>query len=442
MARRANGEGTVRKRSDGRWEGRYKDPIENSLKSIYGKTQKDVLTDLRRIFNEIFNGEYIKPVEMTVSEWFDIWLEEYTIDIKPLTYASYKGIINKHIRPVLGDFELQKLTPIHIQKLYNRLSNKGMSAKTIQNVHGVIHRALKQAMELNYLRTNVSEACKLPKVRQTEIISLDEMQIQEFCRNMKNDVYSDVFFTALFTGMRQGEILGLTWECVDFINNTIHINKQLLKDVNKPEGEKYCFAPTKNNKTRTIIAPQCVMDILRRRHNMQGQRMRKTILDEYTQKWSNLVFTQDNGKHLTHGTVRMNYKKIVEDLGIPDIRFHDLRHSYAMLSLQNGDDIKTVQGNLGHHSASFTLRTYAYSTKNMQKLCAKRMDDFVKKIAKSKAKYYKNVKKYTFIRGQKIQLWSNCGQAPKEKAPRMAYISHSQGNIMVTREGIEPSLPA
>lgn len=352
----------------------------NKQYSVYGKTQKEAKDKLRIKIYEISCGEIIQENKMTTSEWCDIWLQEYTNDIKPLTLASYKGIVKNHIVPLVGNIRLQELTSVHIQKAYNALNQNNISAKTIQNIHGVMHRLLEQAIKIGYIRTNVSNACVLPKPNRAKINLLNEEQIGRLLAGLSDDVYSDVFFVTLFTGMRQGEVLGLTWDNIDFDNNILIIDKQLLKDVNKSTGEQFCFAPTKNSKSREIAVPECVMNIFRKRLKIRQTRM--AILDEFDKKWSNLVFTQNNGKHLIHGTVREKYKDFVTKLGIPNSRFHDLRHSYAMISLQNGDDIKTIQDNMGHHCSAFTLQTYAYSTKKMKKVCANRMDEFVSSIGK------------------------------------------------------------
>lgn len=215
MAKRANGEGTIRKRTDGRWEGRYYDPIKDKQRSVYGKTQKDVREKLSKITKEIMDGDYISESDLKVGDWLDVWLEEFIGNVKPLTRASYQTQIRNHIKPNVGHLKLTDLKVHHIQKMYNVLSEeqngiKGLSAKTIKNIHGVIHKALEQAVKNGYIKQNPSEACVLPKIYRKEITPLTDQDIKKFMIAAQSDKFSDVFIVTLFTGMRQGEVLGLT----------------------------------------------------------------------------------------------------------------------------------------------------------------------------------------------------------------------------------------
>lgn len=375
--RNAQGGGSIRKRSDGRWEARYtigRDPGTGKQvqKSIYGKTQAEVRKKLQKTTTSIDEGVYTEPSRLTVGEWLDIWLTEYTKDLKPHTFKSYKTDVNCHIKPALGAIQLSALKAHQIQAFYNKMQEKGLSPKTIKNLHGVIHKALSQAVEIGYIKTNAADACKLPRVERKEIKPLNEDQIAAFLKAIKGHRYERVYLIALFTGMRQGEILGLTWDCIDFEKGTILIYRQLQK----VDG-RYFFASLKNNKSRCITPAPYVMKVLKEQRRIQSEWHMKA-----GPVWKNtdLVFTNEIGEHLTHFTVYKHFKHIIKNIGIPEARFHDLRHTYAVVSLQSGDDAKTVQENLGHHSAAFTLDVYGHASERMKKDSAARMERFISGI--------------------------------------------------------------
>ena len=169
----------------------------------------------------------------------------------------------------------------------------------------------------------------------------------------------------------------MTWDCVDFDNGTLLVNKQM--QLHQEQGIKaYQLVPTKNSKSRTITAAPSVMSLLRRRRAIQAQQHL-----EAGPLWqdSDLVFTDELGRHLTKSSVYRSFKKIVAAIGRPDTRFHDLRHSYAVAAIRSGDDIKTVQGNLGHATAAFTLDVYGHVTDQMKQASAARMEAFIKSVS-------------------------------------------------------------
>ena len=252
-----------------------------------------------------------------------------------------------------------------------------MSAKTIKNIHGVLHKALKQAVELGYLRYNPADACKLPRIEKPELTPLDDTQIAAFLQEIHGGRFETLLTVALFTGMREGEVMGLTWDSIDFRNGTITINKQLILHRKASDG-KLTLGPTKNGKARTIAPAASVMALLRRRQAEQAtHRLRAGAL------WQDhgLVFTDELGEPLAMSTVFRDFKKAAAAIGRPDARFHDLRHSYAVAAIRSGDDIKTVQGNLGHATAAFTLDVYGHVTDQMKRASADRMDAYIKSVS-------------------------------------------------------------
>lgn len=375
--RNAHGSGTIRQRPDGRWEARYvagHDPGTGKpdRKSIYGSTQNEVRKQLSAITVAIDNGEYKEPSKLTTEDWLKIWITNYILNLKPLTLKSYNTQINNHIIPALGKDKLCKLAPHHIQKFYNSLNDE-YSAKTIKNIHGVLHKGLKQAVDLGYIKTNPTEACKLPKVVKTQITPMDKDIIPTFLEAIKGHQFEKIYTMDLFTGLRQSEAIGLTWDCVDFDAGTIFVYRQYQKLKGGCQ-----WATLKNGKTRLIKPANFVMDLLKAEKIKQAEnRLRAGSAWENAE---NFIFTNPLGTHIKHETLSKNYKKIVVMLGLPDLRFHDMRHTFAVISLQAGDDIKTVQENLGHHSAAFTMDTYAHVTDAMRKASSERMDFFIKNL--------------------------------------------------------------
>lgn len=387
MARKAAaGTGTIRKKTVTRngkaytyYEARYTEGYDPGTgkqiqRSITGKTQKEVATRLKAATAAIDQGTYTAPSKMTVAQWLDIWTEEYLGGVKPRTVDSYKTTVKVHIKPGLGAIRLEALAAHTIQSFYNDLS-KTLSPKTVKNVHGVLHKALQQAVSNGYIRFNPTDSCILPRVEKRELKPLDEGQISAFLQAIQGHRYEDLFTVTLFTGMREGEALGLTWDCVNLDKGTLLINKQLQK-VRGSNGE-YSLVSTKNGKGRSITVAPFVVSVLRRSRRRQ---LENKLL--YGECWSDsgFVFTDDLGRHLKHQTVYLDFKKVMEAIGSPETRFHDLRHSYAVAAIRSGDDIKTVQENLGHATAAFTLDVYGHVTEQMKQESAARMERFIKAV--------------------------------------------------------------
>jgi len=393
MAKRnAAGAGTIRKKTvtkNGQkyeyWEARIttgRDPGTGRQiqRSFTGKTQKEVREKMQAAAVEINESVYQETNKINLGAWLDIWAEEYLGDVKPFTVASYKTQIRVHIKPALGAVKLSALAAHDVQRFYNSLSkprgdSPALSAKTIKNIHGVLHRALQQAVENQYIKVNPSDVCKLPRVVKKELKPLDEQQMAAFLKAIKGHRYETFYTVTLFTGMREGEAIGLKWDCVDFKTGTIRIDKQLQRE--KKKGGQYVFAPLKNDKARTIKPAPWVMQLLKAHRSEQIQQRFKAC-----ELWENsgLVFTDEIGRHLATHTIYTNFKKLAASIGCPDLRVHDLRHSYAVASIRAGDDIKTVQGNLGHATAAFTLDVYGHVTEQMKEASADRMEGFIKGV--------------------------------------------------------------
>lgn len=387
--RAAQGGGTIRQRPDGRWEARFtvgRDPGTGKQiqRSDYGSTQKEVRQKLAQAVAALDNGDYFEPAKMTLARWVEIWLEEYTGDKKYLTVKHYKAQCRAHIVPSLGAVKLSELTTPQIQAFYNHLQREGLASKSVRNIHGILTKCLSTAVQVGYLRNNPASAVTLPKVVKKDIQPLTDEQVRDFLRVSAADEYEILLKVILFTGLRESEAIGLTWDCIDFKAGTVTICKQLQKRPLSDGG--FTFAPLKNGKTRIIKPAASVIALLSRRWKEQTeQRLRA---GEAWQGWQSaeerkaaLVFTTLTGTNLSPQTVYNHYKKLSAQIGAPDSRVHDLRHTFAVLSLQNGDSVKTVQGNLGHATAAFTLDVYGHVSEKMKEDSAARMEGYIQGIA-------------------------------------------------------------
>ena len=381
--RGANGGGSIRQRADGTWEARFTlgtnpgtgKPLR---KSIYGKTQKEVRQKMQRALVEVDEGTYITPNKIAVRQWLEMWFAEYLGAVKESTRIGYRQHMDNHIIPAIGAVRLSELTPAICQKFYNGLIHeKGLSAKTVKNIHGVLHHAIKQAMRLGYVRMNPTEACTLPRIETTKIEPLDAPEVKALIEALGDDIYSIIIKVDLFTGLRSGEILGLQWSCVDFDRGTITVDKQLR---HPKKGEAYRLDSVKNDKPRNIQPAPFVMQLLRQRKRQQAEERIRAGAAWNDCGLPDLVFTQENGKYVNANIVLRHLKAALKAAGLPDKRFHDLRHTYAVTSLQAGDDVKTVQENLGHHTAAFTLDQYGHVTETMKQASAQRMENFISKL--------------------------------------------------------------
>ena len=394
QTRSANGSGTIRKRADGRWAGINSAGYDQQTgklirKSIYGKNQKEVRQKLSKVTTEIDEGLYLEPAKMTLSDWMDLWYKEYTFDKKYSTLKGYKAQINKHIRPGIGKYNLSQLNPMILQRFFNHLSEpnekgKVLSPKSIKNVYIILSGILEQAVENEMISKNPCKKVKLPKVYNKQITPLTDKQVKDFLEIISTDeIYGTILRVIVFTGLRLGEAMGLTWDCVDFEKGALNINKQLQRRPQKDGGST--LTSVKSGKPRILKPAPFVMQLLKIRYTEQI--MQKQRSEDLWLAWSNeeehkkaLVFTNLQGGYLIPKRVYLHFKSAAVAIGAPDARVHDLRHTYAVLSLQNGDDIKTVQENLGHASAAFTLDVYGHVSDRMKKESANRMEEYIRNL--------------------------------------------------------------
>ena len=376
--RRANGEGNNRKRKDGRWEGRYtigRDPKTGKavIKNVLGRTQAEVKEKLKRAIDESRGLDIINSGEYTVGKWLDLWYESYAkVKMRPSSYLTYRGYIDNHIKPYIGNISLSKLTTLDLQTLYKKLlaegrverieaqkQPKGLSAKTVRNIHQIISSALKLANEQRLIARNPADGCALPKVEHKEMKTLTADQLSTFFQESRDSGVYELYYLDLATGLRRGELLGLKWTDVDLDRGVLKIQRAISR-----QNGKVAEAPLKTkNAYRTLPLSADAIDVLM-------QQRRKTSNSEW-------VFPSPTGGPISPDSVLHMLHRVLKRAGLPKVRFHDLRHTFATLALQNGVDIKTVSGMLGHFSAGFTLDTYAHVTTSAKREAAKTMGNIL-----------------------------------------------------------------
>ena len=415
MARRAKGSGTIRKRNVTRngkeytfWEAQVTIGTDSGTgkqkrKTFTGSTQKEVREKMQAAAVAVNENDYFEPSKLTVKQWFEIWLKDYCSDKKPLTIRQYESMAETHIYPALGGIKLSKLTSPQIQKFYNSLAVDGktvkrknqktgktetfkepLSAKTIRNIHNIISMSLNTAISQGMMKDNPARRVTLPKVIKKEIQPLSEEQQKDFLKAIQEHSFKSIYTTILFTGLRESEACGLTWDCIDWKHGTMKVYRQLQRNPNN--WSDFRFVPLKNSKTRTIKLSSYVLGILKQQQIKQLEQRFKA--GEFWQGWQNeaeretwFIFTNDTGRYLNSATVYENFKKIAAEIEIPQARLHDLRHTYALISLQGGDDYKTLQENLGHSSATTTLNVYAHVSEKMREESARRQQAYIESLA-------------------------------------------------------------
>ena len=386
--RGAAGAGTLRKKIISRngkdytfWEGRVTVGVDPGTgkqiqKSVTGKTQKEVRLKMQEMIRDVDTGNYKEPCKLTVAQWLDMWTGEYLGGLKPLTQDNYKTQCSRYLKPCLGATKLVSLNTHLIQQFINSLTNgekAELSGKTVKNIYGVLHKALNQAVENELIPHNPASACKLPKVKKPPIHTLEPEEITRFITEAMKDDYGNLFIVAIFAGIRQGELLGLTWENVDFEKMTITIDRQL-----QCQNGEYFFCTPKNGNTRAFVAAPVVMETLKK--EKEKQEYYRELLGSEWNNPHNLVFTTEYGKNLVRRTVVKHYKKVLQRANLPDNRFHDLRHCFAVNSLQGGDNIKNVQSNLGHSTAAFTMEVYCHVSDSMARESAAKTQKFYESV--------------------------------------------------------------
>lgn len=372
--KRKNGDGTLRLRKDGRWEGRvvigYDDNGYPQTKNVLAKTKKECLEKLRTLKETCGRPTpgKVRP-EMLFGDWLEYWFENHSKPkLRPTTQENYASRIRLHIVPEIGHIPLNKLTQNDLQQFYARLKKsgrtrftdlygEGLSDRMVRMCHATCRTALEKAMQDGLIRTNPAIGCKLPPKKAREMQVLDREELQRFLIQAQAEGYYELFLLDLCTGLRRGELMALQWDDLDFETCVLNVDKQIY-DV---RGELQLSTPKTKTSIRKLVLPPAVVEVL--------VEYKKTV----DSRWMFPSPVKED-RPITPGVVRKRLQLILEHAGCKHVRFHDLRHTFATLALENGMDVKTLSAMLGHVSAATTLDIYTHITGDMQRTAAVNID--------------------------------------------------------------------
>jgi integrase len=379
-SKRANGEGSIYKRADGKWVGSISIQVPNQglkRKVFYGKTKTEVREKVLTALNEKQKGTLIVAEQQTLQAYLEQWLEHSVkLTIRPRSYERYEGIVRLHIVPILGKMKLQALTPQHIQMLQAQKAQEGLSSTTVAAIHGVLHKALKDAVKLGLVARNVCDAISPPRKHHKEISPLTADQVRMLLETAKGHPQEALFVLALATGMRRGELLGLKWQDINFTTGMLYVRRTLSRlptQMGRERGDLYIEAePKTKNSRRSIALARFALESLEQ-HRKRQEEMKERAGGYW--KDNDYVFCDEHGEHLDPGYgALVQLKLLLKKAGLPDIRFHDLRHSAATLLLSMGVHPKIVQEMLGHSEISMTMDIYSHVLPTMQREAVSRLN--------------------------------------------------------------------
>jgi integrase len=368
--RSPRGEGSIYQRADGRWVAQV--PIEGGKrKLLYRKTEKEAMSALRKAMNEQEQGTLATGPQQTLKAYLTHWLEEvHKPTIRLSSYIKYQKLISSYIIPSLGNVRLQKLTPQQVLGLYRQKEKDGLSPKTINSIHGVLHKALDNAVRWNLVSRNVCDLVSPPRLVKHEIQTLTMEQAHQLLEAARGHRLEGMLMLALTTGMRRGELLGLKWGDIDFENHFLQVRRSL--DFIAGHGGYIETEPKTARSRRKIILPDFVIAALKQQKVQQLEWQLKAS-DEWQEK--NYVFTGFKGWPINPRYINKLFDKLLLEAGLSHMRFHDLRHSAATLLLSMGVNPKVVQEILGHSTISMTMDTYSHVLPSMHKEAMEKWDD-------------------------------------------------------------------
>jgi integrase len=346
-----------------------RDPVtgERQQKRITAHTKREVEQEVARIRNETRTGTYLEPTKLTLAEYLERWMAAIEPKVRPQTFRSYRRICRQRIGAALGNIPLASLSPLHIQDWYTDRLATGLTTTTVRLYHGVLHTALKQAVRLRLLPSNPADAVEQPKRRHVEMKTWDAAQVRKFLEATADHPLGTMWRLAVLTGLRQGEILGLTWDDIDLERGTLSVRRGVI--LGKAGRE---FGPTKSRAGQRQVAlpASCVTSL--RAHRARQNKERLALGPAWRDL--GLVFPRYDGDVYPPSTLRKRWVETIKLADVPYIRFHDMRHTSATLALILGEHPKVVQERLGHSSIKMTLDRYSHVTPNMQREAADRLD--------------------------------------------------------------------
>ena len=342
----------------GKWKHRWK--------TTDGSRKADTLKTA--MLREVDKG-YQQPTKETVATFMQSWIDGYKSNITARSADRYSGIVKGHIIPSIGKIPLAQLSPQNIQKMYSDKLESGLAARSVRYIHVVLHRALQTALKWHKITVNPADSVDIPKAQHTEMQIWNESEIIQFLEASRSTPFHCIFYLALFSGARRGELLALRWQDANLKTGQLSISRS-VQCVN---GE-YIFSQPKTEKSRrTIALPQSAVLLLTQLR--EATEHKRSLIGQEVDD-SDLIFTHTyDGIPLRPNTVSRAWEYTAKKAGVKIIRFHDARHTHASLMLQQNVPLKVVSERLGHSSVSVTGDVYSHILPGMQESAAQRFDD-------------------------------------------------------------------
>jgi len=370
--RRGNREGGLYQRKDGLWCAQVS--LNGRRLTKYSRSQAECHDWIRETLARIGGGLTYEATQITLDQYMRSWLESKTLSIRPSTLKGYRGTAKRDILPYLGKVRLQQIQPIHLKELYSRLKEDGKGPRMIQLAHVVLHAALHQAVLEGILLRNPADAVRRPKVERAEFQILTEEQAHQFLIAAAGSPYETLFYVALATGMRKGELLGLKWSDLDPAKGILFVRRQMQQ----LEGEVFLLPPKTKAGRRQIRLGQETLKRLEAHRALQ-ELTKATIGDRWQE--NDLIFASSIGTFLDQSKVSRELKKILSKAGLPPIRFHDLRHTSISFLLEMGMPVNTVQQRSGHSKPSVTTDVYGHAMTRSQEEAAEKIEEMITPVA-------------------------------------------------------------
>lgn len=374
MAKRRapNGMGSIRQRADGRWEGRYTGS-DGRQHSVYAPDPKAVGEALRAATHAVDSGTWLEPSTMSMDQWLDAWLRDYQGHTTGRTVDTYRAVIKKHMRPAFGKVKVASFSPVHVRRMVSDMTKAGKSPATIKHARGILSACMNCAVETGLRKDNPVERVKAPRPVPQHFAVVDREQLPAFVAAARTTPVGNELVFLLLTGLRVGELRGLRWADLDLDAATMRVERQ-LRQVNASDRR---FGSPKDGETRTVrLTPQAVALLRQQRRDQAADRLAAGADWREDGITRDLVFRAPDGWNLSQDVILRAVHRIRDGLGLPTLRPHDLRHSYAVAALRSGVDVKTVQHNLGHKHASITLDIYAAYTDDSGRAAAQKLADY------------------------------------------------------------------
>jgi integrase len=373
--KRGNNEGSIHKRTNGSWRAQVS--LDGKRMSRTFKTNKECVAWIRKTNNKIDKGLSYETAQYTVEAFMKRWLTNSKSSLRPKTWHQYEQITRDYISPDLGKIKLVALRPDLIQTVYDKHLDAGVGVRTVQLVHSVLRRCLNQAVKLGILQRNPTVATSPPKAEYKEMKFFDagQAQLLLITSKAKGDRYATLYQLALTTGMRQGELLGLQWKDINWDKRILRIQRQLSRI---PGGKLKYEKPKTRSSVRALSLGEATIIALKE-HQMQ--QFHET--NQAGTRWQDfdLIFPSSTGTPTNpFNLYYRSFKPLLKDAGLPDIRFHDLRHTAASLMLNNGVSVLAASKRLGHAQPSITLNTYGHLVPGIQEEIASIMDEVITPI--------------------------------------------------------------